>query len=134
LLNNEEITDLPNSTNESELYSIDSSNSISDFYIGSDDDSNLGVKTLFISEEMSTDYNDFNIQNGDVNKKKKFNFFNDIFKIQELDSTIKPQNNVDYDFFASPNSITNSVDNKFSDYLEKSYYDSDRSLKLNGLS
>jgi hypothetical protein len=134
LLNNEEITDLPNSTNESELYSIDSSNSISDFYIGSDDDSNLGIKTLFISEEMSTDYNDFNIQNGDINKKKKFNFFNDMFKIQELDSTIKPQNNADYDFFASPNSATNSVDNNFSDYLEKSYYDSNRGLKLSGLS
>jgi hypothetical protein len=79
VLDKAEISDIPNSTEESELYSIDSSNSISDYYLGSDDNSDLGLETLHISEEMSTDFNDFDMYNGKSGSRKKFDLFNDIF-------------------------------------------------------
>ena len=57
---NHEITDIPLSTNESELYSVYSNNSISDFHI--DDDGSGGEfedSTLFISDDPSTSYSEF---------------------------------------------------------------------------
>lgn len=134
LINNAEITDLPNSTNESELYSIDSSNSISDFYLGSDINSELGNKTLYISEEMSTDYNDFNLQNQDRNKNNRFSLFNDLNKILELDSSLKPKTNINYDIFSSPNFISNKNNNLFEDFKNKSYLESTINEDVSGYS
>jgi hypothetical protein len=37
---------------------------------------------------MSTDFNDFDMYNGKSGSRKKFDLFNDIFKIQNIDANV----------------------------------------------
>lgn len=127
-----EISDIPNSTNESELYSADSSNSVSDFYAGSDDNSELGIETLHISEEMSTDFNDFDMHNGNQNKKKKFEIFNDIVRLQYLDATVAPITHPELDMFSQQNNSSIRNRTNFSDTKETPLFDSEENSSIFG--
>ena len=123
-----ELSDIPNSTEESELYSIDSSNSVSDFYLGSDEDSDLGAETIHISEEMSTDFNDFDLQNGEESKQKKFEIFNDILKIQELDANVKPITGNGVDMFGSQTNAISRLRSNFDDNQQNYIFESSELL------
>lgn len=124
ILNKFEISELPISTNESELYSIDSSNSISDFFLGVGHNSNLGEHTLHISNEPSSEYSDLIFENYKKAKRFRFNLFNKVNKIHHFEANVSPNAHPEVDLFGSPNFLGSRAGNRFDDFFEKSLYDS----------
>jgi hypothetical protein len=125
VFNKLEISEMPISTNESELYSIDSSNSISDYVLGVNTESDLKGKTLHISNEPSSEFADLIFLN---NKRSGtrfyFDFFHKIESIQNYEANVTPNSHPELDIFTSPNYLINRNNSKFDDFFDKSIYES----------
>jgi hypothetical protein len=114
-----EISEIPISTNESELYSIDSSNSISDFILGMGNDSYLDEKTLQISEEDSSEYEDPVFQNNGSSPNYEFNLIDKIQTLLQFDANIKATSAPNTDVFNLTEFTGTKPSYTFSDFTER---------------
>ena len=122
MLYNNEISDLPNSTNESEQYSIDSSNSISDYFVEIEGtDREIEDSTMYISDDPSSEYTSVEsaTESSDI-----FNLNGELAIADQLERNVAPNAHPEVDIANAPPSFSQINRSRFSDYESSAYYES----------
>lgn len=122
MLYNNEISDLPNSTNESEQYSIDSSNSISDYFVEIEGtDREIEDSTMYISDDPSSEYTSVE---STTESSDLFNLNGELAIADQLERNVAPNAHPEVDIANAPPSFFQMNKSSFSDYERTSLYES----------
>ena len=121
MLYNNEISDLPNSTNESEQYSVDSSNSISDYFVeieGSDRE--IEDSTMYISDDPSSEYTSVE---STTESSDFLNLNGELALADQLERNVSPNAHPEVDIANIPTSFFQLNRFSFSDYENSALFE-----------
>lgn len=122
MLYNNEISDLPNSTNESEQYSIDSSNSISDYFVEIEGtDREIEDSTMYISDDPSSEYTSVE---STTESSDFLNLNGELAIADQLERNVAPNAHPEVDIANAPTAFFQMNKSRFSDYESTAYYES----------
>lgn len=124
MLYNNEISELPNSTNESEQYSIDSSNSISDYFVEPDgSDREIEDSTEYISDDPSSEYSS---EESSTETSEPLNLNGEFGLAGQYEKNVAPEAHPEVDIFNAPTLVGQKGHSRFLDIEASSFFDASR--------